>query len=156
LYPGRNADAARFGQCLKPCRDIDPVAEDVPVLDDNVTLVDADAKLDAGVWRRDGAALGYPSLHFGRAAQSVDDTRELHQDSIAGRFEDPTSMLNDFGVDQFAPMRLQPRERAFLVGAYEAAIPGHVSSENGGQPAFDAFRGQSGAPNRMGRIGYRL
>ena len=51
-------------------------------------------------------------------------------------------MLTDFGVDQFAPMHLQPPERSFLVGAHEAAIPGHISGENGGQSALDAFRGQ--------------
>jgi hypothetical protein len=32
----------------------------------------------------------------------------------------------------------------------------HIGGENRGQPGFDALRGHSGAPNRMGRIGYRL
>ena len=55
-------------------------------------------------------------------------------------------MFLNFGVDQFAPMRLHLREGAFLVGTHEAAVPRDVRGENGGQPAFDAFGGQSGAP----------
>src|SRR4051794_24403597 len=42
LNPRRDADAARLGNAFEPRRDIDPVAENVAVLDD-VALVDADA-----------------------------------------------------------------------------------------------------------------
>src|SRR5271156_560310 len=52
-------------------------------------------------------------------------------------------------------MRLQPRESSFLIGTHQSAVTRHVGGENGGQLAFDAFRGQS-APNRMDRIDYRL
>jgi hypothetical protein len=62
---------------------------------------------------------------------------------------DPTSMLTYFGVDQLAPICLQPRECSLLIGARHRR-------RNGSQPAFDAFRGQSAAPNRLGRIDYRL
>jgi hypothetical protein len=95
-------------------------------------LVDADAIVDARVRRQVSIAFGYLSLHFCCTAQSVDYAAELHQDAIASRLDDPTSMLTDFGVDQFAPMELQPREGAFLIRADEAAIPSHVSGENGG------------------------
>ena len=52
------------------------------------------------------------------------------------------------------PERPQPREGPLLVSTHEPAIPGHVSGKNSGQPAFGAFRGQSGAsqphgPNRL-------
>jgi hypothetical protein len=50
------------------------------------------------------------------------------------------------GVDQFAPMRLDLRKGAFLVGAHKPPVPRDVRGENGGQPALDAFRGQSGTP----------
>ena len=71
---------------------------------------------------------------------------------------DPTSMLTDFGVDQFAPICLQPRECFLLIGAHEGAVPRDIGGESGGQPAFDAFRGQSGAPqphgaNRLSALG---
>ena len=55
-------------------------------------------------------------------------------------------MFLDFGIRQLAPKRLQPREGIFLVGAHKPAVPRDIGGENGGQPAFNAFRGQSGAP----------
>ena len=49
-------------------------------------------------------------------------------------------------VREFAPDRLQSSKGALLVGAHEPRIARHISGENGGQPAFDASRGQGGAP----------
>jgi hypothetical protein len=45
----RRRDAARLGQAFEPARDVDTVAEDVTVLDDDVADVDADTELDAMV-----------------------------------------------------------------------------------------------------------
>ena len=47
----RYADAARLGQRFEPRRDIDSIAKDVAVLDNDIALVDADAVLDAAVGR---------------------------------------------------------------------------------------------------------
>ena len=47
LNPSGYANPARLGQSLEPRRDIDPVAENVAILDDDVALMDADAQLDA-------------------------------------------------------------------------------------------------------------
>src|SRR5262249_2362743 len=58
LHPRRNADPARLGQGFETCRDIDPVAKDVSVLDDDVAHVDADAELDATVGRNTRIAFG--------------------------------------------------------------------------------------------------
>jgi hypothetical protein len=40
-------------------------------------------------------------------------------------------MFLDLGVDQFAAMGFQPRERALLVGAHEPAVTRDVRNENG-------------------------
>jgi len=53
-------------------------------------------------------------------------------------------------------MRLKPRQGALLIDTHEPPKTGDVGGENGSQPAFDAFRHQSGLPDRMGRIDYRL
>jgi hypothetical protein len=55
-------------------------------------------------------------------------------------------MFLDFGVGQLAPKRLQRGKRPFLIGTHEPAVTRDIRGENGGQPAFDAARGQSGAP----------
>jgi hypothetical protein len=55
-------------------------------------------------------------------------------------------MLGDLGINQFATVSFEPRERPFRVGADQPAIPRDICNENGGQPAFDAFPSESGAP----------
>ena len=55
-------------------------------------------------------------------------------------------MLGDLAIDQFAPMCLQPRKGPFLVRTHKPAVTRDIRGKNGGQLAFDAFRGQSGAP----------
>ena len=42
LHARRDADAAWLGQAFEAGRDVDPVTEDVTVLDDHVALMDAD------------------------------------------------------------------------------------------------------------------
>jgi hypothetical protein len=73
-------------------------------------------------------------------------TASITLNPVAGGLDDAPAMLVDFGVDQFAPMRLHPREGAFFVRTHKPAVPRDVRGENGGQPSFDAFGGQSGAP----------
>src|SRR5438128_546460 len=56
LDASRNADAARISQAFEAGRNVDAVAKDVAVLDDDVANVDADAELDAAVGRQRGVA----------------------------------------------------------------------------------------------------
>jgi hypothetical protein len=65
-------------------------------------------------------------------------------------------VFGNFRIDQFAAQRFEAFEGAFLVDPHQPRIARHVSSKNGGQPAFDAFPSQAVLPNRMGRINYRL
>ena len=55
-------------------------------------------------------------------------------------------MLFDLRIDQFAQMRLEAFVRPLLIRPHQTRIARHISGENGGQPAFDPSRGQSGAP----------
>src|ERR1700674_926088 len=118
-------------------------------------LVNANAKFNLTVRRHYAVAFGHTPLDFGCTSQGIDHAGELDQQAIASGLDDAPAVFADFWVNQFAPMRLQPRERPFLVGTHEPAVTSDIGGENGGQPAFDAFRGQSGAPNRVGRIDHR-
>jgi len=107
LNAGRDADAARLGQAFEACCDIDAIAEDVAVLDNDVTLVDADAELDAtaqGYW---GVALGHCRPAFRPAHQSVDDAGELDQEPIAGGLDDAALVASDLRIDQLGAKRLE-------------------------------------------------
>ena len=62
-------------------------------------------------------------------------------------------MLLDLRIDQLTKMRFDPFVCAFLIGAHKPAVTGDIRGENGGQLAFDAFRGQSGALQPRGPNG---
>src|SRR5215831_3812053 len=79
LHPRRDADPAGLGQAFEACRDVDAIAKDVAVLDDDVTDVDADAKLDAVVGRDAGITPGHLALHLDGTAQRIHHTAKLDE-----------------------------------------------------------------------------
>ena len=128
---------------------------DVAVLDDDVTEVHADPEYDPAFLRRPRIAFGHLPLHGNRAGDGLDHARELDQNAVAGGLNDAAAVLGDLGIDQCGAMRLEPREGVFLVGAHEPAVTRHVRGENRRQPAFGAFRGQSGPPRTAWPKNYR-
>jgi hypothetical protein len=139
LHPRRDANAAGLRRDFEPRRDIDPIAKDVAVLDNNVALVDADAVFDAPVGRHLGIALGHRALHFDGAAHRIDDAREFDEEPVAGGLDDAAPVLSDLRIAQLAPDRLQRSERAFLVVSHRPRIAGDIGRQNRRQPAFDAL-----------------
>ena len=75
-------------------------------------------------------------LDFGGAGDRIHHARELDQHAVAGQLDDAPSMLGDLGVDEFAAVRLERRERRGLVDAHEPAVADHVGSQDSGQTAF--------------------
>ena len=56
----------------------------------------------------------------------IDDAGEFHQHAVAGGLDDAAVVLGDAGVDQFAAVRFERRERADLVGAHQPAVADHI------------------------------
>ena len=110
--------------------------------------MDADAELDALVRRHAGVALGHRALHLDRAPHRVDDAGKLYQQPVAGGLDDAAAVLGDLGVDQFAPDRLQRRERAFLVGAHQPRIADDIGRQNRREFAGRAHYVGNPAPRR--------
>src|SRR5437773_509848 len=77
--------------------------------------VDADAELDQPVIDETAVALDHAALHLDGAAHRIDDAGEFRQEAVACGLDDAALMLADFRVDQFAAMRLEALQRAFLV-----------------------------------------
>src|SRR5690349_13473006 len=98
LYTGRYTDTTGLGQTFQPSRDIHPVTKDVVVLYHYVALVNADPELNALVARRTGISLIHPVLPFARTTRCIDDTRELDQQTITGRFDDAPPVFGDLQV----------------------------------------------------------
>jgi|SRR6516162_1913879 hypothetical protein len=108
---------ARLGQRFEPGREVDAVAEDVAILDDDVTDIDAHAKFNAAPCRGCGVAGDHLPLHLDRTAHRVDDAGELGEEAVTGSLDDAAPMLGDFWIGEFPANRAQRRERAFLVRA---------------------------------------
>jgi len=83
---------------------------------------------------------------LGSTAHRIHRARKFCQQSVAGVLHNPAVVLLDLRIDQIPEMCFMALVRAFLVGAHQPAVTGHIGGENGGQPAFNACHGQSGAP----------
>jgi hypothetical protein len=125
-----DADAAGLRQTLQARRHIDPVAQDVAVLDDDVADVDPDAELDAPVLGLGLLALGHAVLDHDGAFDRVDGARELDQRAVPDQLDHAAAVLGDEGLDEFLAQSLQARDRAGFIGSHEPAIANHVRGQN--------------------------
>ena len=126
VHFGGNPDPACLGQRFDARRDVDAIAEDVVLVDDDVADVDADAVLDLLFRRHAGIALGHAALHVHRAANRIDDASELQQQAVAGGLDHATGVFADLGVDQFAAMGPEGCQRATLVATHEAGVAHNI------------------------------
>src|SRR5215472_7940292 len=127
----RDADAAGLGDTFEACSDVHTVPEYVAILDDNVADMNTNAEFDLFVLRYRCIALGHASLDFKGAAGSVHGACELNQYAIAGPLDDAAAIICDLRFQKLAPMNIEPQQRAFLVGAHQAAVAGNVAGEDG-------------------------
>src|SRR5262249_51950994 len=97
-----DADPARLGERLQARSDVDAIAKDVALLDDDVADIDAHAKLDAALRRHAGIANDHFALHLDGAALGVDDTGEFDEETVAGRLDDATAVLGDLGIAELS------------------------------------------------------
>jgi len=79
LHPRRDANPTRFGQAFKTGSDIDAVAENIAVLDNDISDIDADPELDPLRDSDAGIPDGHRLLHVGRTAQAVYHAAELNE-----------------------------------------------------------------------------
>ena len=134
-----DADAAGLGDRLQPGGDIDAVAENVVVVDDDVADMDADAKREAAVLRHGRrCASAMRALNVDRAAHGVDGAGEFDQHAVAGGLDDAAAMFGDFRIDQRAPAVLEPRQSSLFVAPHEPAVTDDVRRKNGRQTALHA------------------
>ncbi|HWZ72506.1 MAG TPA: hypothetical protein VN326_13665 [Casimicrobiaceae bacterium] len=102
-----DADSTGFGQGFKPRCDIDAIAENVPVLYDDVAEIDADTNLDALIIGNAKVAHDHLALHLNGAPHGIDNASKLDQHPISGRLNDAALVLVKFRVDQLAPQRAE-------------------------------------------------
>jgi hypothetical protein len=138
-----DTDAAGVGYSFKARGNVDAIAEDVVVIDDDIADVDADPEIDPHCRGDVGVLRRHSALDFDRTARGVDRTRKLDQHAVAGGLDDAAAMRSDRGVDNDPSSRLQPGQRAFLVGAHETAVTGDIGSQYRYKSSFHALAGQN-------------
>src|SRR5277367_9648 len=92
--------------------------------------MNAYTELDAPLGRKAGIAFDHAVLHFDRATHGVDHAPKLDQSAVVRTFDDTTMMHGDGRVDQVAPQRPEPRQRAVLVRAGQTAEPDDISRQD--------------------------
>jgi hypothetical protein len=140
------ADASGFGDPFQARGDVNAIAEDIVVVDDDVADVNSDAELDPEILRYMGILARRAALNFGRATRSIHHAGEFHQHAVARGLDDAAAMCGDGWIDEGFSDRLQPGQRSFLVGTHEAAIPGDIRSQYRCQSSFHAIDGQKLPP----------
>ena len=74
-----DADASGLGQTLQTGSEVDAIAKDVAVFDNDVTLVDADPKLDPFFHWCANVSVVHGPLHLNRTASSTDDAGKFNE-----------------------------------------------------------------------------
>ena len=93
-----DADPAWIGQRFEPRRDIDAVAVDVVLVDDDIADVDPDAKLNALLGRDCHVARHHLALQLDGAPHRIDDARKFDKQPVASFTDDAPAVLLDFGI----------------------------------------------------------
>jgi len=130
-----NANTTRVRHALESGRNVHSIAEYVIAVDYYVSQVDTDTALDTPL---DGRGIVKPEhalLHFEAASHGIDDTGELEEQSVTRRLDDPSAVLFDSWIDEFAPVRFYRRERGFLICSHESRISSNVGGDDSCKPA---------------------
>ena len=101
-----DADAAWLGDSLEARGDIDAIAENIVVVDDDVADVNADAKFDPEFRRHVDVLLSHLALDLHRTARGIDGTGEFDQHAVASGLDDATVVRGDPGIDERLSERL--------------------------------------------------
>ena len=134
---GGHANAAGFGQRLQPGSHVDAVPVYLVTVDNDVAEIDANSQRypwTFGHLRCDGP------LNFQCAVDSVDDTCELDQRTVANQFDDAAAMPRHHRIENGLSMVLQGRQGTGFVGAHHPRIAYYISRQDGSEsPAGSHF-----------------
>src|SRR6202011_1060390 len=99
----------------------------------HVAEIDADAQLDAVVYRHTGVTLGHCLLHLDRATYRIDDAGKFHQQAVAGGLDEAAPMLGDLRIDELAAQRFEAFERTLFIRPHQPRIPRYIAGQDRGE-----------------------
>jgi len=138
----RNAHSAGIGYSFKTSRNIDAIAKNIVVIEDDVTDMNANSKFDPFVLWHVGIPIGHAALDVGRAPRRIDGAGKLDQHAVPGGLDDATAMRGNRRVENGFTERFEHGQRAFFVRPHKAAVPGDIRSKHRRQSPLDVFFGQ--------------
>src|SRR5262249_45815051 len=118
----RDVDAAGLGERLEPRGDIDAIAEDIALLDDDVVKVHPQAQRNASVGQQCPVQSRNRLAQCGGAAYRFDDALELDQHPVAGPPDDISAGLEDLWLDDFGQKESNPGEAVSLVSGEKPTV----------------------------------
>ena len=131
-----DADGARLGQGLQAGGEVDTLAVDVAVLDDDIAEADADSEPNAFRLGSLTRVLGDICLDLDRAAYRLDDAGEFAKQPVAHELDQTASVLGQKGLDHLLATRLEPLQGAGLVVLHERGVADHVRRQDRRQAAL--------------------
>ena len=141
-----NTNTTRFCDPFETHRNIDPITKDIVVFDDNITNVNADAKLDPLDLRYIYIVFGHAALNFDRTAYGIDDAGELDESAVPGILDDAPAMIRDLWIKKRLSNSFQLRQRAFFVDPYQAAGARDIRRQNSRQSPLYVLAAQDAPP----------
>ena len=132
----RYENRTRFGQALQPGRHVDPIAEQIVILDHDVAQVDPHANDNPPVFRQGLVGSLRRGLERDRALDGVDGAGEFHEDAIAHGLDQAAMMLRQERLkDRFAS-GIERSQRPRLIHTHEAAVADHIGHQDRSKPAL--------------------
>jgi hypothetical protein len=139
----RDEDAPGLRQTFNAGSDVHAVAIDVLAIDNDVTDVDSNPKLDPFFCGTVGIVFTNRFLDLDRAGDGIDRAGKLDERSVAHQFDHATRMRGDRWVDDLAPQRLEARQCSRLINLHETRIANHIGRKDGRESPLDTRFGHS-------------
>ena len=138
-----DAHAARLGYPFEPRRDVDAVAEDVVIVDDDVADVDTDPEFDPDILR-------YVWLFCPAMPRWISIAQRAASTALANSTSMPSPVVFTMrprcaaiaGSTSVFRSLLRLGQRAFFVDPHQAAVPGDIRHQHSYQSPFYPFAGQ--------------
>ena len=131
----RDAYPAWFGKFFQSRRDVDAVAVNLLIPDDNIAGIYADAELDPTVGRDACIALSQFALDIEAASYRVHGALELDEKAVAGGADQPAAVPDDFGFDQIFYIPGKAEVCALFIDPHQPGIADDIGDQDGCQPA---------------------
>jgi hypothetical protein len=135
-HHARKTNPSGLGQRLQPGSDIDTVAKQVPLVDNDISEMDADAKPHLlALW---AVLVLFCDCVLDRdsAFDRIHRAGEIGDHAVPGGIEDSAAIGGNQSIED-CPICLKPPQRAELIQPHQAAVLGNVGRKDGGKLSFD-------------------